>query len=207
MTYQSVPDLIIHNARIHTQDPGRPHASALAVGNGRILDVGDDEQILALAHTETRIIDAKDSLLLPGLMDSHFHYQDWALGRSGLELASVSSLQEVLDQVAQAAYQAQPGEWIQGQGWNEGDWPEQRMPTRHDLDQAAPDHPVALARCDLHLFAVNSKALELAQITAQTPDPPEGLISRDEHGQPDGILKEQAIGLVKAAIPDLGRST
>ena len=204
MIYHFVPNLIVHNARIHTQDPGRPFASALAVSNGRILDVGDDEHILALAHTETQIIDAKDRLLLPGLMDSHFHYQDWALGRTGLELAPMSSLQEVLDKVAQAAYQAQPGEWIQGQGWNEGDWPELRMPTRQDLDRAAPDHPVALARCDLHLFAVNSKALELAGITAQTPDPPEGLINRDEHGQPDGILKEQAISLVKAAIPEAG---
>ena len=204
MRYQFAPDLIIYNARIHTQDFGRPQASALAVGDGRILDVGNDESILALAHTKTQIIDAKDRLLLPGFMDSHFHYQDWALGRTGLELAPVSSLQEVLDKVAQAASQAQPGEWIQGQGWNEGDWPEQRMPTKHDLDRAAPDLPVALARCDLHLFSVNSKALELAGITAQTPDPPEGLINRDEHGQPDGILKEQAIGLVKAAIPDPG---
>jgi hypothetical protein len=204
VTYQSVPDLIIRNARIHTQDPRWPQASALAVGNGRILDVGDDTRIVALAHTGTQVIDAQDRLLLPGFMDSHFHYQDWALGQAWLELAPMSSLQQVLEKVSQAAQQAQPGEWIQGQGWNEGDWPEGRMPTRDDLDRAAPDHPVALARCDLHLFAVNSKALELAGITSQTPDPPEGLISRDQNGQPDGILKEQAISLVKAAIPEPG---
>jgi hypothetical protein len=116
----------------------------------------------------------------------------------------MSSLQQVLEKVSQAAQQAQPGEWIQGQGWNEGDWPEKRMPTKYDLDRAAPDHPVALARCDLHLFAVNSKALELAGITSQTSDPPEGLISRAQSGQPNGILKEQAISLVKAAIPEPG---
>ncbi|MFP4428824.1 MAG: amidohydrolase [Desulfovermiculus sp.] len=204
MNCDIAPDLIIHNARIHIQDPGLPQASALAMGCGQILAVGDARQILKAARPKTQIIDAKDRLLLPGLMDSHFHYQDWALGRAGLELASVSSLQEALENVSRATQQAQSGEWILGQGWNEGDWPEKRMPTRYDLDRAAPDHPVALARCDLHLFAVNTKALELAGITSQTPDPPEGLISRDEHGQPDGILKEQAIGLVKAAIPDPG---
>jgi hypothetical protein len=171
------------------------------VGKGRILDIGENGQILAQAKGNTKIIDAQDRLLLPGFMDSHFHYQDWALGRTGLELAPVSSLQEVLDQVAQAASQTRAGKWIQGQGWNEGDWPEQRMPTKNDLDLAAPNHPVALARCDLHLFSVNSKALELAGISTQTPDPPEGLISRDKHGQPNGILKESAIDLIKSAMP------
>ena len=204
MNCDITPDLIIHNARIHTQDPRLPQASALAMGCGRILAVGDARHILMQARPETQVLDAKRRLVLPGLMDSHFHYQDWALGRTGLELAPMTCLQEVLDTVSQAAQQAQTGAWIQGQGWNEGDWPEERMPTRYDLDRAAPNHPVALARCDLHLFAVNSKALELAGITSQTPDPPEGLISRDKSGQPDGILKEQAIGLVKAAIPDPG---
>ena len=198
------PDIIVFNARIRTQDSQAPRARALAIGQGRIQALGQDEDILSSAQSSTQIIDARDRLLLPGMMDSHFHYQDWSLGRVGVNLANTPSLDQAMHQVAEAARKTPPGEWIQGQGWNEGEWPEQRMPTREELDRVAPDHPVALARCDLHLFSVNSRALELAGISRHTPDPPEGIIGRDAEGQPDGLLREQAIALVKKVIPDAG---
>lgn len=199
---QTPPELILHNGTVRTQDRACPLASAVAVAGGRIQAVGDDQEILDLAGPETRVIDAGQRLVLPGMMDAHFHYQDWALGLVGLSLADAPSLQSVLDRVQQAA--GTSSGWVLGQGWNEGDWPENRMPTREDLDRVASDTPVALARCDLHLFTVNSRVLELAGITSQTPDPPEGIIARDMEGQPSGILREQAINLVKAVIPSPG---
>jgi hypothetical protein len=96
-----------------------------------------------------------------------------------------------------------------GQGWNETDWTEQRMPTREALDRVSPAHPVLLWRCDLHLAAANSRALSLAGITAETPDPPEGRIERDTAGEPTGILRELAINLVRQAVvpPDADQVT
>ncbi len=199
---ETPPELILLNGTVRTQDPALPLASAVAAGNGRILAVGDKASIEKLAGPATRVVDARGRLVVPGMMDAHFHYQDWALGLVGLSLADAPSLQAVLDRVGEA--RRPPSGWILGQGWNEGDWPENRMPTRQDLDRVAPDVPVALARCDLHLYTVNSRALELAGITSQTPDPPEGIIARDDAGQPNGILREQAIGLVKAVIPSPG---
>jgi len=96
----------------------------------------------------------------------------------------------------------EPGEWILGQGWNESRWPEGRMPTRDDLDAVAPDHPVIIWRNDLHLAVVNSRGLEEAHITADTPNPPEGVIDRDASGEPTGILRELAINFVSEVIPD-----
>ncbi|MGD9086432.1 MAG: amidohydrolase, partial [Desulfobacterales bacterium] len=135
------------------------------------------------------------------LMDSHFHFYDWAMGRQQLDLAQVNSLDELLDQVAQSAAKLPPEKWILGQGWNESDWPEHTMPRRDHLDAVAPAHPVALWRCDLHLVAVNSTALQLAGIDKTTPDPPDGVIEKDSSGHPTGILRELAPNLIKAVIP------
>jgi len=200
--HQAPPELILHNATIRTQDQTRPLATAVAIAGGRILAVGANDVVLSLAGESTRLIDLRNRLVLPGMMDAHFHYQDWSLGLLGLSLADAPSLESALDRVGEAAGTASG--WILGQGWNEGEWPENRMPTRQDLDRVAPESPVALARCDLHLFTVNSRALELAGITSQTPDPPEGIIARDQTGEPNGILREQAIGLIKDVIPSPG---
>lgn len=193
--------LALFNGDIRTQDARRPRARAVAVAGGRILAVGSDEEILPLAGRGTDIRDLEGGLVLPGMIDGHFHYYDWALGRRNLKLAGVRSFQALMDRVAAAARTKPPGAWILGQGWNEADWPEMRMPTRDDLDGVAPVHPVALWRCDLHLAAVNTRALELAGIGEATPDPPEGVIERNAAGRPTGILREHAPNLVKAVIP------
>jgi predicted amidohydrolase YtcJ len=189
------------NGNLWTQDPKQPRIHAVAVANGHILAVGDDDDMKSLARSGTKIINLGDRLGLPGMIDSHFHYYDWALGRQQLELADVKVFQELMDRVALAAHETSPGNWIVGQGWNESDWPENRMPTRDDLDTVAPAHPVALWRCDLHLAAVNSLALERAGIDEKTPDPPEGVIAKDASGRPNGILRELAPNLIKAVIP------
>ena len=197
----AAPDLILRNGNICTLDSQKPRAEAVAVKAGRITAVGENDAIDALAGPQTERIMLDRRLVIPGLMDSHFHFYDWAMGRKQLNLAQINSLDELLERVARTAAGLPPQNWILGQGWNESDWPEHTMPRRDRLDAMAPDHPVALWRCDLHLVAVNSRALEMAGIDATTPDPPDGVIEKDSSGQPTGILRELAPNMIKAVIP------
>ena len=197
----SAPDLILLNGNIRTLDSQRPQARAIGIRGGQIIAVGENDEISALAGQKTERVELNGRMAIPGFMDSHFHFYDWAMGRQQLDLARVSALDELLDQVAQTAGQLPQEKWILGQGWNESDWPEHTMPRRDDLDGVAPSHPVALWRCDLHLVAVNSRALELAGIDETTPDPPDGVIEKDSSGRPTGILRELAPNLVKSVIP------
>jgi predicted amidohydrolase YtcJ len=197
----SAPDLILFNGQIKTMDDQRPRAQALAFKAGRIMAVGENKEISALAGSKTERVNLDGRLGIPGLMDSHFHFYDWAMGRQQLDLAGVKSLDELLNQIEQAAGKLPRENWILGQGWNESDWSEHTMPRRDHLDAMAPAHPVALWRCDLHLVSVNSCALELAGIDETTPDPPDGVIEKDSSGRPTGILRELAPNLVKSVIP------
>ncbi|HUU84715.1 MAG TPA: amidohydrolase family protein, partial [Phycisphaerae bacterium] len=194
-------ELFLVNGRFHTQDLSYPRATAVAIRDGRLWAVGDDEEIRGLAGAGSRVIDLEGRLVLPGMTDGHVHYYDWSLGLRRLPLAAATSLDDVRARVAQKAGETPPGGWILGQGWNETRWPDPRMPTRVELDAAAPDHPVILWRNDLHLASVNSRALELGSVTGDTPDPPEGIIDRDEAGQPTGVLRDLAINLVSDVIP------
>lgn len=196
-----MPDLILYNGKLLTQDPGFPQATALALRDGRILAVGDDAEIRALARSHTARIDLGGRRVLPGLTDSHFHFYDWALTRRGVSLADTTSLAEVRERVGQAVRGAAPGCWLLGQGWNQDSWPDPRLPNKADLDDLAPENPVILWRTDLHLAWANSQALQAAGITADTPNPESGVIERDDSGQATGILRELAINLVRRAIP------
>ncbi|MGD8739764.1 MAG: amidohydrolase [Desulfobacterales bacterium] len=200
----AAPDLILLNGNIRTLDSKRPQARAIGIKGGQIIAVGENDAIADLADQKTERIELNGRLAIPGLMDSHFHFYDWAMGRQQLDLARVNALDELLDQVAQAAGQLPQEKWVLGQGWNESDWPEHTMPRRDHLDGVAPSHPVALWRCDLHLVSVNSRALELAGIDESTPDPPDGVIEKDSSGRPTGILRELAPNLVKSVIPPPG---
>ncbi len=176
-TTQPVAEIIVYNAAIATQDPENPFSQAVAIGQGRIMAVGGNDDILHLAGAGTEKIDIDGRLVVPGFIDTHIHFYEWALKRQGVKLDDLTGLDELLTRIRQAAGNRPPGQWIMGQGWNETDWAEPRMPTRESLDRAAPGHPVLLWRCDLHLAAANSAALKLAGIDAGTVDPPEGRIA------------------------------
>ncbi len=195
------PDTILHNGVVATAEPGSALINqALAVGGGKIIALGPDANILSLAGPDTEKIDLDQRLVVPGFIDSHIHFYEWSLKRQDLKLDDLTNLEALLDHVREARTGKSPQEWIMGQGWNETDWTEPRMPTRELLDQVSPEHPVLLWRCDLHLAAANSAALRMAGISAQTPDPPDGRIERDDTGKPTGILRELAINLVREAI-------
>ncbi|MFQ5578503.1 MAG: amidohydrolase [Anaerolineae bacterium] len=196
-----MPNLILYNGALTTQDPALPRATALALRDGRIMAVGNDSDIRSLAHPGAEQINLNGRRVLPGLTDAHFHLYDWAMLRRGIPLAGSASLADVRRRVRQAVQAASPGQWILGQGWNQDAWPRPQLPHRANLDDLTPDNPVILWRSDLHLAWANSRALRAAGITADTPNPDMGIIERDETGRATGIMRELAINLVRRAIP------
>ena len=194
-------DLILYNGKLHTQDPNFRQVSAVATRGKRILAVGSDADVRAVSGSHTQQIDLSGRRVLPGLSDSHFHYYDWALNRQRLDLAHAASLTELREQVVKEADKIPPGGWIIGQGWNEIRWPVPRLITCNDLDDLTPDNPTILWRSDMHLAVANSQAMRAANINAETPDPPQGVIDRVASGQPSGVLRELAINLVREVIP------
>ncbi|MCP4021461.1 MAG: amidohydrolase [Desulfobacteraceae bacterium] len=203
---EMVPDIILHNGNIQTQDPDFPMAQSLAISKNRILDLGSDQDILSRASGKTQVIDLDQKLVLPGFIDTHFHFYEWALNYDSIDLSRVRSFQEMQDAVSRKALAIGKGKWVLGQGFNESDWPEKRMPDRHDLDRVAPHNPVCIWRCDLHLSVANSLALQLANITSAVNDTKEAVIAKDAAGNPTGILKELASNLIRDVLPELSIS-
>ncbi len=196
-------DYILYNGCLASGNiniPILPNTQALAVSKGRITALGSNDVILQLADAATEKIDLDGRLVVPGFIDSHIHFYEWALKRRDLQLDDLSCLEELLARIEKTTHSLAPAQWIMGQGWNETDWSIPRQPHRLSLDKVAPNHPVLLWRCDLHLAVANSAALRLAGINSSTPDPPEGRIERDAEGEPTGILRELAINLVRQAI-------
>jgi len=189
------PELILHNGII-----GGKERQGVAIVAGRIVAVGGDDSVLNCVRPETRVVNLEGRRVLPGCIDSHIHFHEWALKRQDLQLSTMTSHNEMLDLLAREAASRPPGQWILGQGWNEAEWPEKRMVTRCDLDRVVPDHPVLLWRCDLHLAVANSAALAQAGIVRATPNPPQGEIAKDKAGEPTGILRESAINLLREVI-------
>ncbi|MBU2515844.1 amidohydrolase family protein [bacterium] len=201
--FSQIPQLILTNGKFYTQDNTISAAEAIAIANGRIIGLGDSKTILKSAEHQTEIINLGGRRVLPGMIDSHFHYHEWAFMRRHLNLAKVSSFAECLTVLKNEANKKNPGEWIIGQGFNESDWPENKMPLRKDLDRITTAHPLIIWRCDLHLAVANSVALGIANIGPDTPNPPEGIIEKDGTSQPTGVLRELAINLVKKTILEL----
>ena len=195
-------DLILVDAIIHTMDPAMPEAHALAVKDGRIVALGDPEEVLA-AHrgTDTVVIDAGGAVTLPGLIDAHAHVMNLGRFLATVDLFGTESAEEVAERVRAAARSRAPGEWILGRGWDQNDWEVKEFPTQELLDRAAPANPVFLDRVDGHAVWVNSAALEAGGVTATTPDVAGGQVLRDAEGRPTGILIDFATDLVERAIP------
>src|ERR1044071_2826841 len=198
---QFSPSLVILNGRIHTMDPNRSIAEALAISGNRIAALGSTEEIRALAGSGTRVVDASGRLVLPGFNDSHVHFLSGGFSLSSVDLRDAKSPQEMSARLADFAKETSKGQWILGGEWDHEKWPAAPLPTKQMIDAATPDNPVFVNRLDGHMALANSLALKLAGVTRDTKDVPGGLIVRDEKGEPTGILKDAAEALVERAIP------
>jgi len=205
MTKTIAPDLILFNGLIHTQDNACPLARAIAISANSIAAVGSDREILSTSGSSTRVIDLKSRLVLPGFWDTHFHFFGWAVNIDSLDLAKARSFSKMEKMIQERAGAVEPGVWVLGLGFNESDWPENKMPDRNDLDRLAPDNPVCIWRCDCHLAVANSRALDMAGIHDGCIPPEGAVVDRDHRGIPTGVLKELAPNLISAQIPALSR--
>ncbi|GAA4735514.1 amidohydrolase [Phytohabitans rumicis] len=194
-------DLVIHNGRVLVLDERFRTAEAVAIRGGRVLAVGRARDVRRLVGRRTQVLDAGGGTVLPGINDSHVHLN--ALGLNfppfsyGVDTATIDELVAVVRTAVEAA--SVPGSWIRGQGWNDNRLP--RPPRRTDLDPVSGDHPVVLTDFSFHAMAVNTAALRLAGITRDTVPPPGGVIEKDADGEPTGVLRETAQGLVRAVVP------
>ena len=185
-------DLLLTNARVLTMDPGRPSATFVAVKGNKVLGVGDPEEASSFTGPGTREMDCQGMALLPGFNDAHCHLMAFASNLRGVDCRqdTTGSISQIVEAIRGAARKAPDGTWIRGFGYDEFYLTEKRHPTRWDLDQAAPSHPVRLDHRTGHASVLNSLALRLVGISPDTPDPPEGVIERAEGGEPTGVLYE-----------------
>ncbi len=194
------PDLILLNGKAYTLDDESTTAQAVAVKDGRILAVGGDAEISALAGPDTRQLALGGRAVIPGIFDSHNHFMEVGAKLSQIRLDECESPEEMMELVRQRAKDTPPGEWIVGQGWNEGNFPDGRLPTRHDIDPATSEHPVILMRF-FNIDVVNTTALRLAGVTRDTPHPEGGKIERNADGEPNGLLRASAKSFVRPLVP------
>lgn len=195
-------DLVIVHAHVITMNAKQPSAEAVAIQNERIVWVGNNEDAEKLFSKSIRRLDLHGATVLPGIIDAHTHLIELGKSLLRLNLKDVAGEQEAVERVKTHVASAKPGEWILGWGWDEGKWAS-AYPNNQALSLASRNNPVYLT--GLHGFAAwaNKKALQLAGITRQTPDPENGKILRDENGEPTGILLNRAQELVEKHIPPM----
>jgi predicted amidohydrolase YtcJ len=196
--------LIIHGGPILTMDDANPVVDAVGIDQGIVVAAGSEAEVRERMPAGAEAIHLDGRMATPGLYDAHAH--TFMTGFSLLEVdvaaPGVASIDDIRRRVTERSRAVDSGSWIVGQGYDQASLAEQRHPNRNDLDAAAPDHPVALWRSCHHIMAVNSRALALAGIDRNTPDPDGGTIDRDAHGEPTGVLREHATWLVQERLPD-----
>jgi len=195
-------DLLLLGARAITLDPARPAAEAVAIGGGRILAVGSEAEARRFATGSTRVRDLAGRTLLPGFYDSHNHLLATAYSQTLVDLSAATKLADVLARLAERAARTPPGQWVVSSGrWHESQLAERRFPRRAELDQAVPDHPVMIQRGG-HNVVVNSRALALAGVADDVPNPAGGTYVRDPAtGQLTGHLIDAAMRPIRAVVP------
>jgi hypothetical protein len=191
------------NGNVYTMDAAQPRAQAMAIDtlSGRILAVGENDEVRRFAHHGSELVDLRGRTVLPGFIDAHIHLLATAYRAHYIDASVCTNEEQVAELVRQRAARTPPGQWIQGGRWYKDAWQGQQFPTRASLDAAAPAHPVALWSKDGHVLWVNALALQRAGIDARTRDPANGSILRDATGEPTGILaEEEATDLVYRVI-------
>ena len=197
-------DMILFNGRIATMDAGNPEASAVLIRDGRFEYVGDDLEVMALADSDTRILDLMGRFVCPGFNDSHLHLLNYAYGLTKVDCGGAASVDEIIERARHflEAHPVKPGQWILGRGWNQTFFNNQQELTRHDLDRISTDHPISFTRVCEHVTVANSKAIEMLGITKETPQPEGGRFDVDHEGNPTGVFRETARYMIYEAIEE-----
>jgi len=204
-TFAQPADLVLRNGKIVTVNTTTPVAQAIAVRGDRISALGSDGDARQWIGPQTRVIDLHGMLAIPGFIEGHGHFTGVGEFRISLDLREARTWDDIVAQVGRAVKQAKPGEWIIGRGWHQSKWDREPQPNvegfpLHDsLDKVSPDNPVLLTHASGHAAFVNGKAMQAAGLTRATANPPGGEILKDKAGNPTGLLRERAQGLVSRA--------
>ena len=197
-------DLVLKNAEVITMDPGYPFAGIVAIRDGRVMLVGNTDRLDEVTGAGTNVIDCGGKTVMPGFIDAHCHIFSFIRKLLSLDLSppAVTSIADIKAVIARKVKETPPGQWIQGTDYSDFHLVEKRHPTCWDLDEAAPDHPVVLSHRSLHACVLNSRALDLAGITRETPEPPGAMIERDiTSGEPNGVLYEMLGHIREKVMP------
>ncbi len=194
--------LILYNGKIWTEDPQQKEAEAVAMSGGHIVAVGSTADILKLKQARTESVDLEGRRVLPGFNDAHVHFYYGGASLAGPQLRYSRSQLEFRDTLAEFVRQQPTGRWIEGGNWDHENWTPAVLPSHELIDPVTKNNPVFVNRLDGHMSLANSVALKLAGIDRSTKDVPGGVIVRDASGNPTGILKDAAQGLVEKVIPE-----
>jgi predicted amidohydrolase YtcJ len=194
-------DTIYTNGKIYTMNTRNTVAEALAVLDDRIVGVGPQEYIQRKFNAKNTI-DLNGRTVLPGLIDAHCHLYGLGLVRLTIDLVETNSENEAIEKVAQRVTTSSIGQWIRGRGWDQNKWQTKLLPIHESLDRVAQNNPVYLTRVDGHACWVNKRAMEIAGISKQMIDPPDGKIVRDVHGEPTGVFVDGAMELIHKFLPE-----
>ena len=194
-------DLLIHNAQIWTADNDTPNATAMAVEGDRIVAIGGDEVVEAHRASAETVMDAEQRFIVPGFIDTHVHFLSSSYGLTAVQLRDAATPEEFVSRIRQKAESLPPGSWILEGYWDHTLWGGE-LPRADWIDEFTPNNPVWISRLDGHMALANTRAMELAGVTAATADVEGGEIVRQADGTPAGVFKDNAMPLIAAAIPD-----
>lgn len=198
---QAHADAILLGGKIWTGNKAQPEAAAIAILDERIAAIGSDAQVRRWAGPDTRVVQLDGRRVLSGFNDAHVHVFPGGRGLASVQLRDAASPQEFSERIGAYARTLPAGRWVLDGFWDHERWSPAELPTRQLIDALTADNPVFINRMDGHMALANSKALALAGITRDTPDPPGGSIVRDAAGEPTGVLKDTAMDLVSRHIP------
>ncbi len=199
------PDLVLVGGTVITVDSDVPDGEGVAIRDGRIVAVGSSDEIREMASRGTEVVELDGRVVVPGFIEGHGHFLGLGNARMILDLQPTTSFDQIVELVAEAAAEAEPGAWILGRGWHQERWdpaPEvtyDGVATHHALSEVSPENPVLLTHASGHASFANARAMELAGIDRDTPDPSGGTIVRDSDGNPTGFLRQAAQGLARSA--------
>ncbi|NUO01868.1 MAG: amidohydrolase [Saprospiraceae bacterium] len=207
-TSSDTADIILINGNIYTVDAAKPRVEAIAIKGDRIVKTGTTAEIERMKGEKTEVVDLNGQFVMPGFIEGHGHFSGLGASLMNLNFLKSKSWNEIVQAVGEKAKSTKPGAWITGRGWHQEKWTEpldqqeQGYPYHDLLSEASPDHPVLLRHASGHSLFANKKAMELAGISAETPDPSGGRIVRNARGEAIGVFEERAMSLINTAYQE-----